>query len=46
GRRVSQQAVIAHLQRVAEVLPWPSGERDEFVRINPQQISGRRIVGR
>ena len=44
AHRVVQRAVVAHLWRCADTQPWPSGERDVFVRITPQKISGRRVT--
>jgi nitroimidazol reductase NimA-like FMN-containing flavoprotein (pyridoxamine 5'-phosphate oxidase superfamily) len=29
--------------RSAEVEPWPSGEKDHFIRITPVRVTGRRI---
>jgi nitroimidazol reductase NimA-like FMN-containing flavoprotein (pyridoxamine 5'-phosphate oxidase superfamily) len=29
--------------RTADVQPWPGGERDQFIRIMPDRITGRRV---
>jgi hypothetical protein len=44
AHRVVQRAVVAHLWRCADTQPWPAGERDVFIRITPQKISGRRVA--
>jgi nitroimidazol reductase NimA-like FMN-containing flavoprotein (pyridoxamine 5'-phosphate oxidase superfamily) len=51
GWSVLIQGPAHHLDSVAEqavalaagVRPWPSGEKDHFVRITPVRITGRRI---
>ncbi len=40
---VAQPAELRHLNARADVLPWPDGERDVWVRIVPTKVTGRRI---
>jgi transcriptional regulator with XRE-family HTH domain len=40
---VSQPAELRHLHAEADLLPWPEGEHDVWVRIVPTKITGRRI---
>ncbi len=43
AHRVLQRTELAHLQRCADVLPWPQGDRNAYIRITARRISGRRI---
>jgi transcriptional regulator with XRE-family HTH domain len=40
---VAQPAELRHLNARADVLPWPEGEHDVWVRVVPTKVSGRRI---
>lgn len=40
---VMQPAELRHLHAEADLLPWPEGEHDVWVRIAPTRITGRRI---
>ncbi|MFB4300866.1 pyridoxamine 5'-phosphate oxidase family protein [Actinomadura sp. NTSP31] len=42
ARRVSAPGEIAALEK-AELRTWAPGQRDQFVRIRPEMLSGRRI---
>lgn len=46
AHRVLQPGELRHVQEVVAAAPWPGGERDAYVRIVPDQISGRRISAR
>lgn len=46
AHRVLQPGELRHLREASTVLPWPGGPRDLYVRILPDQISGRRITVR
>jgi nitroimidazol reductase NimA-like FMN-containing flavoprotein (pyridoxamine 5'-phosphate oxidase superfamily) len=41
--RVTSEAEVCDLERLAGVRPWASGARDVYVRIIPRKITGRRI---
>ncbi len=43
AHRVLQSGELRHVREEAMVLPWPGGDRDVYVRIVPDQITGRRI---
>ena len=43
AHHVLQRTELAHLQRCADVQPWPQDERNTYIRITPRRISGRRI---
>lgn len=43
AHRVLQRTELAHLQRCADVLPWPEGDRNAYIRITTHRISGRRL---
>ncbi|MEU6753517.1 pyridoxamine 5'-phosphate oxidase family protein [Spirillospora sp. NPDC046719] len=44
ARRVSAPGEIAALERL-DLRAWAPGERDQFVRLRPEMLSGRRIPG-
>ena len=44
AHRVSHPAELGRLQRDAAIWPWPGGDRDVYVRIRPDAITGRRLV--
>ena len=46
AHRVLQSGELRHVREEATILPWPGGDRDIYVRIVPDQISGRRISAR
>ena len=46
AHRVAHPAELQHMLRDAAIWPWPGGDRDVYVRIIPDQISGRRIESR
>ncbi len=46
AHRVLQSGELRHVREEATILPWPGGDRDVYVRIVPDQISGRRISAR
>lgn len=46
AHRVLQPGELRHVQEATTSAPWPGGERDVYVRIVPDQISGRRISAR
>ena len=46
AHRVAHPAELQHMRRDAEIWPWPGGDRDVYVRIIPDKISGRRIESR
>lgn len=43
GHHVQHPAELGRLQEDAVLWPWPGGEREVYVRILPDQITGRRI---
>jgi transcriptional regulator with XRE-family HTH domain len=43
AHRVAHPAELRRLQEDAAVWPWPGGEREVYVRIVPNEITGRRI---
>ncbi len=43
AHRATHPAELRHLQQDATIWSWPGGERDVYVRIIPDKISGRRI---
>jgi nitroimidazol reductase NimA-like FMN-containing flavoprotein (pyridoxamine 5'-phosphate oxidase superfamily) len=43
SHRVLQPGELRHVRESVAAAPWPGGERDVYVRIVPDQISGRRI---
>jgi len=43
AHRVLQAGELRHVREGATVLPWPAGAYDVYVRIVPDQITGRRI---
>jgi nitroimidazol reductase NimA-like FMN-containing flavoprotein (pyridoxamine 5'-phosphate oxidase superfamily) len=43
AHRVAHPAELNHVRRDAVIRPWPGGERDVYVRIIPDRITGRRI---
>jgi nitroimidazol reductase NimA-like FMN-containing flavoprotein (pyridoxamine 5'-phosphate oxidase superfamily) len=43
AHRVLQPGELRHVREAITAVPWPGGERDVYVRIVPDQISGRRI---
>jgi transcriptional regulator with XRE-family HTH domain len=43
AHRVAHPAELQHMRRDATIWPWPGGDRDVYVRIIPDRISGRRI---
>jgi transcriptional regulator with XRE-family HTH domain len=44
AHRVLQPGELRHVREAAVAGPWPDGERDVYVRIVPDQVSGRRIM--
>lgn len=46
AHRVLQPGELRHVREAAAGEPWPGGERDAYIRIVPDQVSGRRILGR
>jgi len=44
AHRVMHPAEFRHLQQDATIWSWPGGERDVYVRIVPDKITGRRIA--
>ncbi len=46
AHRVTHPAELRHLRQDATIWPWPGGERDVYVRIIPDRITGRRIESR
>lgn len=46
AHRVLQPGELRHVRDAVSDAPWPGGERDVYVRIVPDQISGRRIAAR
>jgi transcriptional regulator with XRE-family HTH domain len=43
---VRHPAELDHMRHDAAVWPWPGDDRDVYVRIIPDKVSGRRIEGR
>jgi transcriptional regulator with XRE-family HTH domain len=43
AHRVLQPGELRRLQEECDLRPWPAGDHDLFVRIVPNQITGRRI---
>jgi transcriptional regulator with XRE-family HTH domain len=43
AHRVAHPAELHHVRRETTLWPWPGGDRDVYVRIIPDRISGRRI---
>jgi len=46
AHRVAHPAELQIVQRDAAIWPWPGGDRDVYVRIIPDVITGRRIESR
>lgn len=46
AHRVAHPAELRNVQRDTTVWPWPGDDRDVYVRIIPDTITGRRIEGR
>jgi nitroimidazol reductase NimA-like FMN-containing flavoprotein (pyridoxamine 5'-phosphate oxidase superfamily) len=46
AHRVAHPAELRRLQEDATIWPWPGGEREVYVRILPDKITGRRIEAR
>jgi nitroimidazol reductase NimA-like FMN-containing flavoprotein (pyridoxamine 5'-phosphate oxidase superfamily) len=44
AHRVLQSGELRHVQEQATIAPWAGGPRDVYVRIVPDQITGRRIA--
>ena len=43
AHRVAHPAELHHVRRDTTLWPWPGGDRDVYVRIIPDRITGRRI---
>jgi transcriptional regulator with XRE-family HTH domain len=43
AHRVLQPGELRHLREDCDLQPWPAGEHDLYVRIVPNQVTGRRI---
>jgi transcriptional regulator with XRE-family HTH domain len=43
AHRVAHPAELRHVQRDAAIWPWPGDDRDVYVRIIPDKITGRRV---
>ena len=43
AHRVAHPAELQHVRRDVTIWPWPGGERDVYVRIIPDRITGLRI---
>jgi len=43
AHRVAHPAELQHVQRDTALWPWPGGDRDVYVRIIPDRVTGRRI---
>jgi nitroimidazol reductase NimA-like FMN-containing flavoprotein (pyridoxamine 5'-phosphate oxidase superfamily) len=43
AHRVAHPAELNHMRTEATVWPWPGGERDVYIRVIPDRITGRRI---
>jgi len=46
AHRVLQPGELRHVREEATIAPWAGGARDVYVRIVPDRITGRRILGR
>jgi nitroimidazol reductase NimA-like FMN-containing flavoprotein (pyridoxamine 5'-phosphate oxidase superfamily) len=46
AHRVAHPAELQNVRREATISPWAGGDRDVYVRIVPDTITGRRIEGR
>ena len=46
AHRVTHPGELQIVRRDAAICPWPGGDRDVYVRISPDTISGRRIESR
>jgi transcriptional regulator with XRE-family HTH domain len=46
AHRVAHPAELQNIRRDARIWPWPGGDRDVYVRIVPDTITGRRIESR
>lgn len=46
AHRVAHPAELQIVRRGAVIWPWPGGDRDVYVRITPDTITGRRIESR
>ena len=46
AHRVVHPAELEIVRRDAAIWPWPGGDRDVYVRIIPDTITGRRIESR
>lgn len=46
AHRVTHPAELQIIRRDASIWPWPGGDRDVYVRIIPDTITGRRIESR
>ncbi len=46
AHRVTHPAELGHLRRDAAIWPWPGGDRDVYLRIIADTITGRRIQSR
>jgi transcriptional regulator with XRE-family HTH domain len=46
AHRVAHPAELRHVQEEAAIWPWPGDDRDIYVRIVPDKITGRRIESR
>jgi Pyridoxamine 5'-phosphate oxidase len=46
AHRVAHPAELQMIRRDAAIWPWPGGDRDVYVRIIPDMITGRRIENR
>jgi nitroimidazol reductase NimA-like FMN-containing flavoprotein (pyridoxamine 5'-phosphate oxidase superfamily) len=44
AHRVLQPGELRHVREAVTAAPWPGGERDAYVRIVPDQLTGRRIA--
>ena len=44
AHRVLQPGELRHVREAVVAGPWPDGARDAYVRLVPDQISGRRII--
>jgi transcriptional regulator with XRE-family HTH domain len=46
AHRVAHPAELEHMQQDAAIWPWPGEDRDVYVRVIPDTITGRRIESR
>jgi len=46
AHRVAHPAELQNIRRDATIWPWPGGDRDVYVRIIPDTVTGRRIESR